>query len=69
MKEEETKTVTIKAADAYGESREDLSRTFPKDQERDKELKEGMMLMVNVEDRQFPARVLKVTEDGSNNRL
>ena len=63
MEEGETKTVTIKAADAYGESKEDLSRTFPKDKERDKELKEGMMLMVNVEERQFPARVLKVTEE------
>ena len=63
MKEEETKTVTIKAEDAYGDSREDLTRTFPKDSERDKELKEGMMLMVNVEDRQFPAKVMKVTDE------
>ncbi len=63
MKEGEEKTVVIKPADGYGERREELVKQFPKDAERDKELKEGMVVFVNIEERQIPAQVTQVSEN------
>ena len=63
MHECEEKTVKINAKDAYGESRPELIKTFPKDSERDKELKVGLVVLVNVEGRQVPARVTEVSEN------
>lgn len=63
MKEGEEKTVTIKPADGYGERREELIKTFPKDAERDKELKEGLVVFVNIQDRQVPAVVTEVSSN------
>ena len=60
---QEEKTVTIEANDAYGEHREDLIRTFPKDAERDKELQVGMIVFVTIDEKQVPAQVLEVSEN------
>ena len=63
MKEGEEKTAKIKAKEAYGETRPELIKKFPKDPERDKELKVGMVVLVNVEGRQIPARVTEAGEE------
>ncbi len=62
MEEGQEKTVNIKAEDAYGERREDLIQRFEKDPERDKELQVGMMITVNIEDKQVPAVVTEVSD-------
>ena len=63
MHEGEEKTFNIQAKDAYGEHNPDLIKKFPKDAERDKELKVGMVVVVNLGGREVPARVIEVDED------
>ena len=63
MEEGQEKTVKIKSDDAYGERKQELIKTFPKDQERDAELKKGMVVLVNVEGRQIPALVTEVSDN------
>lgn len=63
MHEGEEKTVKIEASDAYGETRSELIKTFKSDPERDGELKVGMIVLVNVEGKQIPARVCDVGEN------
>ena len=62
MEEEEEKTVLIKSDDAYGKHKEELVKEFDKDPIRDKKLKVGMILMVNVGERDIPARVVGVSD-------
>lgn len=63
MEEGQEKTVNIKAKDAYGETKLELIKNFKKDPERDKELNVGLVVLVNVEGRQIPARVSEVSEN------
>src|SRR3989338_1484698 len=63
MEESQEKTVKISSSEAYGERKEELIKTFPKDTERDKELKEGMVVIVNVQERQIPAQVIEVSDN------
>ena len=63
MEDGQEKTAKIKSADAYGEKRPELVKTFPKDAERDKELKEGMVVLVNIEGKQVPATVIEVSDN------
>lgn len=63
MEEGQEKIVNIEAKDAYGEPREDLIKKFKKDPERDKDLQEGMLILVNVEGRQVPAQVKEVSDE------
>ena len=62
MKVGEEKTVKLMAEEAYGEKREELIKTFPKDAERDKDLQVGMVVLVNIQGRQVPARVSEVSD-------
>ncbi|MBS3174412.1 peptidylprolyl isomerase [Candidatus Woesearchaeota archaeon] len=63
MGEGEEKTVKIKSEEAYGERREELVQKFKKDAERDKELKIGTALMVNVQGQEIPGIVVEVSDD------
>jgi len=63
MKEGEEKTVTIKADDAYGQRRSELIQSIKKDPERDKDVKEGMVVFVDVQERQLPAVVVEVSDN------
>ena len=63
MHEGEEKTVKIKASEAYGERKEELVKIFPKDPERDKELKIGTIIMVDIQGRKIPAMVTGVDEN------
>ncbi len=63
MHEEEEKTTKIDSQNAYGDKREDLIKTFPKDLERDKELKIGMVVFVDLQGKQVPAKVVGIDEE------
>ena len=63
MEEGQEKTIEIKSEDAYGEKRPELLKSFPKDPEKDKDLKEGMVVIVNIQERQVPAQVIEVSEN------
>ncbi len=63
MEEGQEKTINIKAQDAYGEKRPELLKSFPKDPEKDKDLKEGMVVIVNIQERQVPAQVIEVSDN------
>ncbi|MBI2148529.1 peptidylprolyl isomerase [Candidatus Woesearchaeota archaeon] len=63
MEEDEEKTINIEAKDAYGEKRPELIKTFPKNTEKDKDLKEGMVVLVNIEGKQIPATVVEVSDN------
>ena len=65
MKKDDEKTFTLKADEAYGEPKPELSQEIPKDKlPKEPEPKEGMMLSVGTPDgRQMPARIAKVSED------
>lgn len=62
MKEGEEKTVKIKSSEAYGDSKEELIQHIDKDSERDKDLQVGMVVLVNIQGRQVPARVSEVSD-------
>lgn len=62
MKEGEEKTVKIESKDAYGNKKEELIQRFDRDPERDKELKVGMMVAVDIQGRQMPALVIEAGE-------
>lgn len=62
MEKGEKKTVRIEADEAYGQPRDDLKQTVPKEQVP-AEVKEGSMLAVTLPNgQQLPARVTSVTE-------
>lgn len=62
MKEGEEKTLDIKSSEAYGESKPELIKSFDRDPEKDKALQVGMVVMVNLSERQFPAKVIEVSD-------
>jgi FKBP-type peptidyl-prolyl cis-trans isomerase 2 len=64
MEKGESKTVHIKADDAYGQPNPELKRDIPRDSlSSEVEPKEGMMLALNAPDgRQMPAKIVKVTD-------
>src|SRR3989344_5682253 len=58
MEEGEEKTVNINVEEAYGEVKKELIKKIPKDAERDKDLKEGMVLLVGIGEKgKAPAKV------------
>lgn len=62
MEEGEEKTFKVTAEEGYGQRNEDLMKTFPKDPVKDKDLKEGMMIVVNIQEQQYPAVVAKADD-------
>ena len=63
MEEGEEKTVKIPASEAYGERREELVHELARDKEKDQGAEVGMMVVVNMEGRQIPARISALTEE------
>ncbi|MFO7871434.1 MAG: peptidylprolyl isomerase [Kiritimatiellia bacterium] len=64
MKVGETRKVDIPSQDAYGESRDDMVASIPRDQFPDNiEPKEGMMLKMQSSQGDIPVRVTGVTEE------
>lgn len=66
MEKGESKEITLKPADAYGEPREDLVKKFPKEQfPQDQDPKVGMKIAVGLQNgQQIPATITKVEDDG-----
>ena len=62
MEEGEEKTFKVTPEEGYGQRDENLLKEFPKDPEKDKDIKEGMMLVVNIQEQEFPAVVTKVSD-------
>jgi peptidylprolyl isomerase len=64
MEKGETRTVEVGPDQAYGETREDMKATVPKDKLPDNvEPEEGMMLKMQSPQGDIPVRVTEVTEN------
>jgi len=64
MAVEETKTVTIPCAEAYGEYREDMCGEFPREQLPDDITPEvGMQLAMQTPEGEMPVRVTALSDD------
>ncbi|MFZ1970728.1 MAG: peptidylprolyl isomerase [Candidatus Nanoarchaeia archaeon] len=65
MELDDEKNISIQAKDAYGESREDLKKEFPRNEiPFQKEPEEGMFLSLRTpEGKEFSAKIIKVTPD------
>ena len=64
MKEGDSKDVTIKPEEGYGEHRAELIQAVPRDQlPKDQEPKKGMILMMKMQTgQQFPAQIVEVSD-------
>ena len=61
MEEGEEKEVTIQPEDAYGHPNPEMVKKVPRDQLPKEELKQGMMLIMNLPNgMQFPAKISEV---------
>jgi FKBP-type peptidyl-prolyl cis-trans isomerase 2 len=65
MEKGQEKEISIKPEEAYGEPREELKKEIPRSAlPQDQEPKVGMGLMMNTpQGQQFPARIIKVTDE------
>jgi len=65
MKKGERKEFSIEKDEAYGNYREELKKEIPRNVlPKEQEPKEGMILMMSTPDgRQFPARIVAVTDE------
>lgn len=63
MKKGETKKLTLKPEEAYGDRKEDLQQKIPKDKTPE-EIQEGMQVMMSAPTgQQIPATIKKITDD------
>jgi FKBP-type peptidyl-prolyl cis-trans isomerase 2 len=62
MKEGQEKTVNIPSDEAYGPYRKELIIAFDKNEERDKQLEIGRIVLVNVQGNKMPGKVVEIAE-------
>ncbi len=63
MEEGENKTFHVTPEEGYGQREENLVKKFPRDLEKDKDLEKGMMIVVNVQEQEYPAVVSNINEN------
>ena len=62
MEEGEEKTFKVTPEEGYGNRDENLVKKFPRDPQKDADLKAGMMIVVNVQGQEYPAVVNSIDE-------